>query len=211
MLGIDKITEYTTKLGLGSDTGFELYDAKGTIAGATYRKETGGAEWSAGDNLPAAIGQSDHGYTPLQLSVYMSSIVNNGTRHGAHILKSVKTFYSGEVIHQYDLKPFDEVAFSEENHDILMEAMGRVVSENQEISRHFSSLSVQVGGKTGTAEVAGQKDNALFSGFAPFDDPQIVISCIIEEGEHGYNAAKVVAEVMKAYFGDDQSNTNKGD
>lgn len=209
MLGIDKITEYTTKLGLGSDTGFELYDAKGTVAGATYRKETGGAEWSAGDNLPAAIGQSDHGYTPLQLSVYMSSIINNGTRHGAHILKSVKTFYSGEIIHQYDLKPFDEITFSEENYDILMEAMGRVVSENAEISRHFSSLDVKVGGKTGTAEVAGQKDNALFSGFAPFDKPEIVISCIIEEGEHGYNAAKVVAEVMKAYFGSDSS--NKGD
>lgn len=208
MLGIDKVTEYTERLGLGSNTGFELYDAEGNVAGAEYRKETGGAEWSAGDNLPAAIGQSDHGYTPLQLSVYMSSIVNGGTRHGAHILGSIKKFYSEETVHEYDLKPFDEIAFSDETLDILMDSMGRVVSENSEVYRYFSSLDVKVGGKTGTAEVAGQKDNALFSGFAPFGSPEIVISCIIEEGEHGYNAAAVVAKVMESYF--DKKNADNG-
>ena len=211
ILGIDKVTEYTERLGLGSDTGFELYDAKGSVAGAEYRKETGGVEWSAGDNLPAAIGQSDHGYTPLQLSVYMASMVNGGTRYGAHILDSVKTFYTGETIHTYDLKPFDEIAFSDETLDILKASMGRVVSENPEVYRYFADLSVQVGGKTGTAEVAGQTDNALFSGFAPFDTPEIVVSCIIEEGEHGYNAASVVAKVMDSYFDKKAQEVSKGD
>ncbi|MBR6679829.1 MAG: hypothetical protein IKL59_01075 [Clostridia bacterium] len=211
MLGIDKVTEYTERLGLGSDTGFELYDAKGSVAGAEYRKETGGAEWSAGDNLPAAIGQSDHGYTPLQLSVYMASMVNGGTRYGAHILDSVKTFYTGETVHTYDLKPFDEIAFSDETLEILKDSMGRVIYENAEVYRYFDGLSVKAGGKTGTAEVAGQTDNALFSGFAPFDEPEIVVSCIIEEGEHGYNAAKVVARVMEAYFDKGSQSTAKGD
>jgi len=211
LIGVDKMTEYTKRLGLGSDTGFELYDAKGNIAGAEFRKENDLPEWSGIDNLPASIGQSDHGYTPLQLSVYMSSMVNGGTNHGAHILKSVKTFYNGETVHKYDQKPMDEVAFSDETYRILMDSMGRVVSENNEVLRYFKNLSVKVGGKTGTAEVAGQEDNALFSGFAPFDEPKIVVSCIIEEGQHGYNAAIATSKVMQVYFEKNSPDTQKGD
>ena len=78
--------------------------------------------------------------------------------------------------------------------------MSRVISNNDEVKRYFKDLPVNAGGKTGTAEVNGQVDNALFCGFAPIEEPRIVVSCIIEEGLHGYYAAEPVAKVMEKYF-----------
>ena len=199
-MGIETITDYTTRLGLGAATGIELGERAGTVAGPEFRQLNKLDAWTRGDDVSAAIGQADHGYTPLQLSVYMSSIVNGGTRYSAHILDSVRHFYSDEALEAYEVKKVDSVAISKENYDILIKAMGQVVSENAEVKRYFKNVPVAVGGKTGTAEVNGQEDNALFSGFAPLEAPQIVVSCIIEEGQHGYYASHAVAVVMEEYF-----------
>ena len=199
-MGIESITAYTTRLGLGTQTGRELGERVGTIAGPEGREANKLEAWTAGDDLSAAIGQADHGYTPLQLSVYMSSIVNGGTRYSAHILDSVRHFYSDEALESYEVKVMDSVKISDYNYDILIKSMGQVVSENSEVSGYFKNVPVAVGGKTGTAEVNGQADNALFSGFAPLNDPQIVVSCIVEEGQHGYFASHAVAVVMEEYF-----------
>ena len=199
-IGIEPIIEYTKSLGLGESTGIELGERVGTVAGPQFRTENKLDAWTAGDDISAAIGQSDHGYTPLQLSVYMASIVNGGTRFSAHILDSVRHFYTDEPISSYDPTVLSTVDISDYNYDVLIQSMGRVVSENPEVKRYFKNVSVAVGGKTGTAEVTGQEDNALFSGFAPLDDPKIAVSCIIEEGQHGYYASHAVAVVMEQYF-----------
>lgn len=199
-LSTDPITAYTVKLGLGQKTGIELGEKMGIVAGAEYRTENKLDAWTVGDDLSAAIGQSDHGYTPLQLSVYMSSIVNGGTRYSAHILDSVRHFYTQEAISTCEPTVLDSVKISDSSYGILIEAMHKVVANNGEVWRYFKNLPVSAGGKTGTAEVNGQEDNALFSGFAPLDDPKIVVSCIIEEGQHGYYAAEPVAKVMEKYF-----------
>ena len=199
-MGIESITAYTTRLGLGAQTGIELGERVGTVAGPEFREVNKLEAWTAGDDISAAIGQADHGYTPLQLSVYMASIVNGGTRYSAHILDSVRHFYSDEALESYEVKVMDSVKISDYSYDILMRSMGQVVSENSEVKRYFKNVPVAVGGKTGTAEVNGQEDNALFSGFAPLDDPQIVVSCIIEEGQHGYYASHAVAVVMEEFF-----------
>ncbi len=199
-ISIEPITDYTLKLGLGASTGIELAERTGSIAGPEYRNANKLDVWTQGDDLSASIGQSDHGYTPLQLSVYMSSIVNGGTRYSAHILDSVRHFHTKEPISAYEVSVLDSVKISDETYNILIEAMGLVTTENSVIRRYFSNVPVAVGGKTGTAEVNGQKDNALFCGFAPLDEPKIVVSCIIEEGEHGYYASKPVVKVMEKYF-----------
>ena len=170
------------------------------MAGPEFRKLNKLEAWTMGDDVSAAIGQADHGYTPLQLSVYMSSIVNGGTRYSAHILDSVRHFYSDDALEAYEVKRLDSVAISNESYGILIKAMGQVVSENPEVKKYFKNVPVAVGGKTGTAEVTGQEDNALFSGFAPLEAPQIVVSCIIEEGQHGYYASHAVAVVMEEFF-----------
>ena len=199
-MGIESITNYTKSLGLGEATGIELGERVGTVAGPAFRTENKLDAWTKGDDISAAIGQADHGYTPLQLSVYMASIVNGGTRFSAHILDSVRHFYTDEPISSYETTPLSVTEISDHSYDVLIQSMGQVVSENEEVRRYFKNVSVAVGGKTGTAEVNGQEDNALFSGFAPLDDPKIAVSCIIEEGQHGYYAAHAVAVVMEQYF-----------
>ena len=125
-----------------------------------------------------------------------------GTRYNAHILASVRSFYTKETISAYTPTVADKVSISTPTYDTLIEAMRRVVNNNDEVSRYFKNVPVTVGGKTGTAEtgIPGSKDNALFTGFAPLDDPQIVVSCVIEDGQHGYYASLAAARVMEEYF-----------
>ena len=202
-LGIDALTDYTKKMGLGVETGIELYEKTGIVAGAEYRRQNGLTAWVEGDDLSAAIGQSDHGYTPLQLSVYMSTVVNGGTRYQAHLLDSVRKFYSAEIVSKNETKALERVEFSSETYGIVMDAMEQVVSESTALKRYFRDLpdTVTVGGKTGTAQVDGKLDYAVFTGFASQNEtPELVVSCIIEEGVYGQNAALAVGRVMEAYY-----------
>ncbi len=198
-MGLDSVTDYTQRLGLGVSTGIELWENIGTVAGSEFAKENNIA-WGKDGDVLGAIGQSYHTYTPLQLAVYMSSIVNGGTRFEAHLLSSVKHFYTSETLSSHSPKALDTVSFSSDTYNTLMSSMRRVVSENAEVRTYFKNVPVSVGGKTGTAEVAGQGDNALFCGFAPVEKPQIVVSCVIEEGQHGYYAAAATAKVLEKYF-----------
>ncbi len=190
IMGVRPATQYTNRLGLGLPTGVEVGEAKGNVA----------ADGDIGNNMMAAIGQADHGYTPLQMSVYLSSIVNGGTRYSAHLLDSVHTFYTGETVNAYQTKVEESVKFSKETYDLLIEGMRQVVSENETLSTTFRNVPVTVGGKTGTAQVDGKTDYALFTGFAPLRSPEIVVACVLEEGAVGARAATPVARVMEAFF-----------
>ena len=190
-MGVDTITSYTSRLGLGEETGLELSNRVGSIATQSQ---------NPGDTVRAAIGQSNHGYTPLQLSVYTSTIVNGGTRYRAHLLDSVRQYFTGEIVESYTVTAWEQVDFSDQTYALLREGMSKVITENPSVQQYFSSLPVSVGGKTGTAEVDGKVDYALFCGYAPLDKPEIVVSCVLEEGQHGYRAAYAAGKVMAKYF-----------
>ncbi len=191
IMGIESATGYTHRLGLGTSTGIELREAEGSLA-----KENN----SVSDRMMAAIGQSEHSYTPLQLGVYLSSVINGGTRYSAHLMDSVRMFYTKDVIQAYEPTVLDTVTFSRETYDLLIEGMRQVVAENDTLRRTFAGVPVTVGGKTGTAQVQGKTDNALFCGFAPLETPEIAVACVIEEGASGTRAAPAVARVMEKYF-----------
>ena len=200
--GLDKITPYTKSLGLGSPTGVELGERIGIVASQEYCRTTNNL-WRGIDNATGAIGQSYHLYSPLQLSVYMSSVINGGTRYSAHLLREVKS-----VKESVTTEPSVEetVKISSSTHSTIKNAMSRVVSESDTLRRYFSGVNATIGGKTGTAQVTANStlpDNALFSGFAPYDNPQIVGSCILEAGEAGANASKIVAAVFEEFFNDE--------
>ena len=202
--GLDKITPYTKSLGLGSPTGVELGERVGVIASQDYCRTTNNI-WRGIDNATGAIGQSYHLYSPLQLSVYTSSVVNGGTRYSAHFLREVKDA-NNNVICSTEKEVKETVKISSSTHSTVKNAMSRVVSESAVLSRYFSNVGEKVGGKTGTAQVTANStlpDNALFSGFAPYDEPQIVGSCILEAGEAGANASKIVAAVFEEFFNDE--------
>lgn len=201
-MGIDAITRYTEALGLGASTGIELGERKGTVA-------TSSRDWSVTMDAMAAIGQATHSYTPMQLGVYMSSVINGGVRMNAHILDSTRHFYTDEALSDYSESVAQRISVSSESLAVLNDAMGRVIYNNNEVYKYFKDIpteidgkAVYLGGKTGTAEVAGQSaDNALFTGYALLDgEPQIVVSCVIEKGQHGYYASRVAADIIARYF-----------
>ncbi len=198
-MGIDRITTYTSQLGLGVHTGIELPERIGSIAGTAYRESIGGI-WSQGDDLSAVIGQSDHTYTPLQIGVFMSSVVNGGNRYSAHLLHSVKSFYTEETQFEYTPNIVESVKMSSNTYSTLISGMKQVILESPSLQNYFDSVPSTVGGKTGTAEVNGKKDYALFSGFAPLDSPEIVSVCVLEQGVNGGNAAIPVSDIFKKYF-----------
>ena len=194
-MGLERINPYTRALGLGDKTGIELSEKAGSVAGPQYFED-----WGVGNDLSGAIGQASHGYTPLQLSIYMSTVVNGGTRYRAHLLDSVRTFYNEDIVLEQRAEVMNTVEFSNETYNILIEGMRQVVSESSTLRNAFKNIPVTVGGKTGTAEVDGQKANALLTCFAPLNDPEIVVTCIIEEGEAGGRASTAIKYVLEEYF-----------
>jgi penicillin-binding protein 2 len=201
LLGISALNKYCRALGLGQATGIELPEKLGILAGPEYREGGGGEAWSPGDTIAAAIGQSDNVFTPLQMSVYMGALVNRGVRMKAHILKCVREYGTDAILYEPEPQVVDSVRLSENNYRVLMNAM-KSVTENGSAARVFSSYPLVVGGKTGTAQVAVNKSaNAVFTAFAPFDSPEIVATCVIEQGANGTDAGFAVRDVFSKYFG----------
>ena len=194
-LGADTLTRYTTPMGLGVSTGIELPERTGTVAGSATSDL-----WNAGNDLSAAIGQANHTYTPLQMGVYTATLANGGSRYQAHLLDSVHEFFTGEIIFDYEEKVLDSIDINEQNQATVLRGMREVVTSHTLIKNNCASLPVLVGGKTGTAEVSGKVDYALFTGVAPFDDPEVVGLCVIEQGAVGENASFTVAKMFGAYY-----------
>ena len=204
-MGTDAITKYTSALGLGRPTGIELPERAGTIGGKMNSPDP----WSTGNDLSAAIGQANHGYPPLQIGVYISAVANGGERYAAHLLGSVREFYTGKIIYEYTPTVLESTPISPTTHSTLLNAMRTVVTSHDTIARNFSSLPVSAGGKTGTAQVYGKYDYAVFAGVAPYNDPEIVGVCIIEEGLAGGNASRTVGKIFKAYYDQKERQNNE--
>ena len=197
-LTITKIDEYCEKYGLGQPTGIELSEKTGVLAGPAYREENGKI-WYDGDTLQAAIGQSDHLFTPLQLSVYIATLLDGGDRMGAHILKETQDYF-GNVLYQAEPEVIDSVQLDDIVVETVQNAM-KDVTENGSAARVFVNYPISVGGKTGTAQVSeDSSDNATFIAFAPFDDPQIVATCVIEHGANGTDAGFAIRDLFNYYF-----------
>lgn len=198
LMGIDNINKYAKNFGLGQSTGIELSESTGILSGPAYRAENGLDSWNPGDTVQTAIGQMDNKFTPLQLSVYISTVLNNGTRKAAHILKEVKSFKTGETIYSYEESVLSSIKLNDGVQSLLLDAMKDVTSEEEgSASRLFANYPVSVGGKTGTAEGAETRsDNAVFTAFAPFDSPKIVASSVIEHGSTGSDAGYVVRDMF---------------
>ncbi len=199
-LTIETMNKYCRALGLGESTGIELSEKTGVLAGPDYRTENGLDGWNPGDTLAAAIGQSDNLFSPLQLSVYMSALINCGQRYNAHILDCVKKYGTEEIVYKTETTVLSSIDLDENDVQTVLDAMQTVV-ESGSTATLFDVLPFKVGGKTGTAQVsANHSDNAVFVGFAPFDSPEIVASCVIERGAKGALAGRSVRDVFAKYF-----------
>ena len=198
-LTIEKLNSYCKTLGLGEYTGVELPEAKGILAGPEYSSSVN-KEWVPGDTVQASIGQSDNNFTPLQIASYLSSIVNGGSRYKAHLLHSVRSFGGEDVIVSPSSEVLNTVELSDENLQILKTGM-RNVMENGTAAPVFADYPLEIGGKTGTAQVGKTRsNNGIFMAFAPFDKPEIVASCIIEQGGESNDCSVTIKGMFNKYF-----------
>ncbi len=198
-MGIDKLTEYGKKFGLGEFTGIELPgESKGIFASKEYRKKIDSV-WYPGDTLQASIGQSDHLFTPLQLANYVATLANGGTRYKVHLIKEIKSGIDSKVIYKNEPEVVEKIEISDKNYKAIIDGM-RAVSETGTASNVFADYPIPVGGKTGTASVPNGTANALFVAVAPLDDPQIAIAIVIEHGGHGNYAAPIAKNIISYYM-----------
>ncbi len=203
-MGIDTLDEYAKKFGLGEKTGIELNEEDtGHMASPQYKKQVvsnvTSQDWYGGDTLQAAIGQSYSLFTPVQLANYAATIANGGTRHKVNIVKSIRSSVDGSVVKEFGPEVVEHLNIDENTLNAVKQGMKRVVDEGS-ASEIFVNYGIQVGGKTGTAQLGDGSNNAVFIAYAPFDDPQIAVSVVLEHGVRGTNAAQVAKDIFDKYF-----------
>lgn len=225
-MGIDTLDKYATYFGLGRKTGIELpSETAGTLASKDYVKSIKGS-WNPGDTINAAIGQGYNKFTPLQMTKYISMIANGGNNVNVSIVKTIQnadgTEVSKDEINEY-VK--EKLGLTEENNEnitlnkdyvnAVREGMKSVTSgESGTAYVRFKDFNIKVGGKTGSAEAGKDANgndivNAWFAAFAPYDDPEIAVVVMVENGGHGNYTAEAVRNIMAEYFGMNTQNVTE--
>ena len=195
-VGIDALDRYAAAYGLGQSTGVELFENTGVLASSEYKKTVIGEDWYVGDTLQAAIGQSYHLFTPLQLASYAATIASGGKRYAAHMLYSV----SGAEGFRREPEVLSTVDADEDTFRALHEGM-LMASRYGSASYVFGNYRIPVCSKTGTAQVSEDTvNNAVFIAFAPMEDPEIALAVVVENGANGYYLAEVARDIFDWYF-----------
>ncbi len=196
-LGINTMYLYSEKFGLGEKTGVEISESTGTLAG---RDST---SWTGGNTVQAAIGQSDNAFTPIQLATYVATIANDGKRYKTHLVSKI-TDYKRENVIEYNEpeKPelVDTVSVSPENLQLVQSAM-RNVAESTDGTAHsvFGDYKIDIAAKTGTAENSGS-DHTTFICYAPYENPEVAVAVVVENGARGSYSMNVAKAMLDAYF-----------
>ncbi len=193
-LGIDKIHDYAINLGLGKKTGIELgREKQGLIPNTKWKLKNKKQPWFLGETFNAAIGQGYVAVTPIQLAVMTSTIANGGNLYRPTLIKDAQPIISGKV----KVRP--------DTLGIVKSGLFGVVNEPGGTGWAAKSQLMNIGGKTGTAQVVAIKsgsqyipekfrDHAWFVAFAPVEKPEIALSVFVEHGGHGGGAAAPIAK-----------------
>ena len=212
-MGIDTLEKYTRFFGLGSKTGIELSgEKKGTVANRSDFEAKTGNKWTLGYTVSAAIGQGENDFTPIQMARYISMIANGGQKINVSIVKDI-ILSNGTYVARSEIENFtkqklnlqddtsENFQISEQTKKAVLDGMLSVTDDQGGTAYSvFQDFNIRVGGKTGSAEV-GNKVNAWFVGFAPFDAPEIAVVVNVENGGHGFYTAEVVRDLIAEYFG----------
>lgn len=195
-LGVDKLDEYAEAFGLGQPTGIELPERSGILASQEYKKSAVGEEWYIGDTIQAAIGQSYHLFTPLQLATYAATLASGGVRYETHLLSGV----NGENAFTFQPAVADTVEASADAFRVIKEGM-YMASRYGSAAYVFGDYEIPVCSKTGTAQVDEKRENnAVFIAFAPMEEPEIALAIVVESGANGYYLAEVARDIFDWYF-----------
>ena len=190
-VGATKLTDYFKQFGLGVKTGVEVNDSAGLLLEPDSDKV-------GGTTLQISIGQLN-AFTPLQLANYTATLANGGDHYKVSLIDKIVAYDMSATIKTVKPEIKNTVKISENTLKAVKEGMLSVTEEGTG-RLALSDYPIKVGGKTGTSQVNNAADNGVFVAFAPFDNPQIAIAVLLENGGHGSNAGPVVREILDAYF-----------
>ena len=169
------------------------------LANAEYKKLNFNTPWYPGDNLQMAIGQSYNLFTPVQISNYIATVANGGTRYKPRLTKNVRNIYSGESIVTEDPIVLNKVTMSPETQQTVTHGM-RLVSDRDGTASIFADFPIEVCSKTGSAQVAKGSANGVFASYAPYKNPQISVAIVVENAGSGAALAPIAKTIYEKYF-----------
>src|SRR5215470_16416617 len=216
-LGIGRIAQYATAFGLGQKTGIDLpQEVSGLMPSEEWKLRNYRQKWFAGETISVGIGQGAVATTPIQLARAIGAIASGGRMVRPHVTNP--TDLPPNVIHASSVANDVTIPIDPQNWEVITDAMADVVNPAsaempQGGTAALSHLQgIDFAGKTGSAQTiskalkarlgaAGKsfKDNGWFAGVEPRRNPEIVVCTLLEEGEHGYLAARAASQVIKAY------------
>ncbi len=212
-LGIEKIAKWATAFGIGKKTGVDLpNEASGVMPSEEWKLKNFRQKWYAGETISVGIGQGAIAATPIQLARAIGGIAMGGTLYRPHVVnpsdmppeyKNVVASNVPDVVH---------VPIDPQNWVTITDAMAGVVQPGVGTAPSAHLEGIDFAGKTGSAQVVSNsfkksrggggksmKDNGWFAGVAPRRNPEIVVCVLLEQGEHGYLAARIASQVIKTY------------
>ena len=199
-LGIEKLDNYLTKFGFASKTGIDLpSEAEGLVPSPEWKEKNKKEIWYLGDTYHLGIGQGDFLITPLQMLMATSVIANGGELLRPQIASKV-TDKDGKVVWEAKKDVRGSNFIDGANLQVVREGMRQAVTSGS--ATRLSGLPVAAAAKTGTAQFGSEgKTHAWMTAFAPYNDPQIAIVVLVEEGGEGYaTAGPVVNDIFNWYF-----------
>lgn len=214
-MGIDEVAKYAAMFGMGEATGIGINAESGGLNPTTDWKKRRyggkrGSAWTGGDTASAVIGQGYTLATPMQLTQMTAALANDGLVYRPQLVDRVVA-PDGQVVHRGEPEIVRTVDLAPQHFDAIQEGMFAVVEQVGGTGRRQRLKHLAFAGKTGTAQVVRlgastkkqYRDHAWFVAYAPYDAPEVAITVLVENGEHGSTAAAPIARQMfELYFQD---------
>ncbi len=190
-VGAMTLTDYFKQFGLGVKTGVEVNDSAGILIEPT-------SNGFGGDTLQISIGQMN-AFTPLQLANYVATFANGGTHYKVTLIDKIVSYDMTNVYDECAPQISNTISLKESTISAIKTGMLSVTVDGTGQAA-LGDYPIKIGGKTGTAQVEGKADHSTFILFAPYDNPEIAISVVLEHGASGYASGTLVRQILDAYF-----------
>jgi penicillin-binding protein 2 len=217
-LGVDTIHEQMQRFGFGDLTGIDMLgETRGLLPSTDWKrrayKRADQQKWYAGETISLGIGQGYNNFTMLQLAQAVSTLAANGVRHPPHLVSNIQDAVTHATVESV-APPSVTLGLKPANIDTIRKAMVGVAVEGTS-ARVFAGAGYSSGGKTGTAQAVGigkdqkydarkveehQRDHALYTAYAPADDPKIVVAMVVENAGFGAEHAAPIARRVLDYW-----------
>ncbi len=198
-IGAVTMTDYFKQFGLGIKTGVEVNDSAGILVEPT-------SNGFGGDTLQIAIGQMN-AFTPLQLANYVATFANGGTHYKATLINKIVSYDMTETYDNCEPQILNTVKLKDNTISKIKEGMLSVTVDGTGQAA-LGDYPIKIGGKTGTAQVNGKADHSTYIVFAPYDNPEIAISVVLEHANSSYGAGTLVRQILDSYFFTSETATN---